>query len=109
MGSSGFWRLSAAELLAGYARRDFSPVEVATETFERIEKLDGRLHAFLALNRDDAMAAAKRAETTWMSPGEKPLLCGVPVTVKDSIEMAGMPTTYGSLAFKDNQIGRAHV
>jgi aspartyl-tRNA(Asn)/glutamyl-tRNA(Gln) amidotransferase subunit A len=102
MARDDYWRLSATELLAGYARKDFSPVEVAASIFARIEKLNPLLNSFLALNRNDAMKAAKRAEQTWLSPGEKPLLCGVPVSIKDSIEMAGMPTTYGSLAFKNN-------
>ena len=79
MASDEYWRLSATELLAGYARKDFSPVEVTSSNFARIEKLNPLLNSFLALNRDDAMKAAKRAEQTWLSPGEKPLLCGVPV------------------------------
>jgi Asp-tRNA(Asn)/Glu-tRNA(Gln) amidotransferase A subunit family amidase len=95
-------RLSAAELLDGYARRAFSPTEVTTSIFERIERFDGALHSFLAVDRDGAMNAARRAETAWLQAGEKPLLCGVPVNVKDTIDMAGFPTTYGSLAFKNN-------
>src|SRR5204862_6903848 len=46
--------------------------------------------------------AARAAEARWRAPGEKPLLCGVPVAVKDTIELQGLPTTYGSLAFRDN-------
>src|SRR5207248_10218304 len=53
-------------------------------------------------NADQALAQAKDAEQRWLTPGEKPLLCGLPVSVKDTIEMAGLPTTYGSLAFRDN-------
>lgn len=102
-------KLSAAQLLDGYSRREFSPVEVTEATFARIAAIDGKLHAYLALNEADAMAAAYRAEKLWASPGEKPLLCGVPVSVKDTIEMAGMPTTYGSLAFKDNMQGDAEL
>jgi prepilin-type processing-associated H-X9-DG protein len=97
-----FWRLSASELLEGYASRAFSPVEVVTGVLERIEQKDGALHSFLVVDRKGAMEAARRAETSWLQPGEKALLCGVPVHVKDTIEMAGFPTTYGSLAFKEN-------
>lgn len=100
--SNGFWRLTAAQLLAGYSRRDFSPVEVLDECLQRIERLNPVLRAYLAINREDARQAALSAERAWRAPGEKPLLCGVPVSVKDTIEMRGMPTTYGSLAFKDN-------
>ena len=96
------WRLSATNLLESYARRDLSPVEVMDDAFRRIEKLNPRLRAYLALNQEQAIEEARAAEQLWASPGEKPLLCGVPVSVKDTIEMAGLPTTYGSLAFRDN-------
>lgn len=97
-----FWRMSAAELLEGYARRTFTPIEVTAAILERIEEKNPPLHAYLVVDRDGAMAAARTAEAAWSQPGEKPLLCGVPVNVKDTIEMAGFPTTYGSLAFTDN-------
>jgi aspartyl-tRNA(Asn)/glutamyl-tRNA(Gln) amidotransferase subunit A len=103
------WQLSAAELLAGYASRAFSPVEVTRELLDRIDARNPALRAYLAVDRDGALAAAHRAEATWAQPGEKPLLCGVPVHVKDTIEQAGMPTTYGSLAFRDNVQGDAEI
>src|SRR4051812_45518951 len=102
MDATALWRLSAGELLDGYARRQFSPVEVVDELYARIEQLNPRLRAYLALNGDDARQAARAAEARWQAPGEKPLLCGVPVAVKDTIELQGLPTTYGSLAFRDN-------
>ena len=103
MPDAGFWRMSASELLVGYARRDFSPVEVLRELYARVEQLNPKLSSFLALNTDDAFEAAQAAEDAWRSSGEKPLLCGVPVSIKDSIELEGLPTTYGSLPFKDNR------
>jgi len=96
------WRLSAVELLAAYASRELSPVEVAEDAFRRIERLNPALRAYLGLNYDDALATAKAAEKLWLQQGETPLLCGVPVSIKDTIEMAGLPTTYGSLAFRNN-------
>jgi Asp-tRNA(Asn)/Glu-tRNA(Gln) amidotransferase A subunit family amidase len=101
-GSAGLWQLSGAELLEGYARRDFSPVEVLDDLLGRIERLNPLLRSYLAVNDEDARQVARAAEQRWLVPGEKPLLCGVPVSVKDTIEMKGLPTTYGSLAFKDN-------
>jgi Asp-tRNA(Asn)/Glu-tRNA(Gln) amidotransferase A subunit family amidase len=97
-----FWRLSAAELLEGYAHAAFTPLEVTQALLERIDRKNEPLRAYLAIDRDGALAAARKATAVWAQPGERPLLCGVPVNVKDTIEMAGMPTTYGSLAFKDN-------
>ncbi|HLH22346.1 MAG TPA: amidase [Chloroflexota bacterium] len=109
MTTSKLWQLSATALLAGYARRAFSPVEVLDELLGRIAQLDHRLHAYLAVNAADARRAARAAEAAWLAPGERPLLCGVPVSVKDLIEMAGLPTTYGSLAFRENHQADAEV
>lgn len=96
------WALSAAELLDGYRRRTFSPVEVTLELLDRIDDKDRALHSYLLVDRDGALEAARDAERAWLQAGEKALLCGVPVHVKDTIEMAGFPTTYGSLAFRSN-------
>ena len=102
MANEGFWRLSGTQLLEGYGRREFSPVEVLEELFERAERLNPLLHAFLAMNTEDARHAAKAAEAQWGTPGEKPALLGLPVSIKDTFEMRGLPTTYGSKAFEAN-------
>lgn len=93
--------MSAQELLAVYRDRTVSPVEVIKAVFDAIDARDGLLRCFLALNTDDALAAAREAEQRWRD-GEGGALCGIPIPVKDSIEVSGMPTTYGSLAFRDN-------
>lgn len=100
---SATWRLSATELLQAYAARTLSPVEVVDEVLSRIDALNPTLHAYLAVDPDGARASARAAERLWRQPGEKPSLCGVPVSVKDTIEIEGMPTTYGSLAFRDHR------
>ena len=102
MAGEGFWRLTGTQLMEGYARREFSPVEVLEEILVRAEGLNPVLHAFLAMNTDDARRAAKAAEAQWLTPGEKPALLGLPVSIKDTFEMRGLPTTYGSKAFEDN-------
>ena len=94
--------LSAAELLAAYERRELSPVEVTKTVLERIDRLNPKLNAFLAVDHEGALAAARKAERTWAQPGEKPLLCGVPVSIKDIIDTSWLPTTFGSLVFKDH-------
>jgi aspartyl-tRNA(Asn)/glutamyl-tRNA(Gln) amidotransferase subunit A len=100
--TAAFWQFSAPALLEGYARRAFSPVEVLDELLDRIERLNPHLHAYLALDAAGARQAARAAEAAWLAPGERSLLCGVPVSIKDLIEMQGLPTTYGSLSFCDN-------
>jgi aspartyl-tRNA(Asn)/glutamyl-tRNA(Gln) amidotransferase subunit A len=93
--------LSAVELLSAYRRRQLSPVEVTQATLERIERLDPTLNAFLCVDREGALAAARKAERAWAQPGEKPLLCGVPISIKDLLYTTWLPTTHGSLVFKD--------
>jgi Asp-tRNA(Asn)/Glu-tRNA(Gln) amidotransferase A subunit family amidase len=75
---------------------------VTSVILDRIAAKNPALGAYLVVDREGALRAAREAEERWRSPGDKPVLCGVPVHVKDTIEMAGFPTTYGSLAFKDN-------
>lgn len=95
------WELSAGELVDHYARREVSPVEVVQTILDRIEELNPKLHAYLSVN-PAALEEAERAEQLWASAGYKPPLCGVPISVKDTLDVAGMPTTYGSLPFKNN-------
>jgi aspartyl-tRNA(Asn)/glutamyl-tRNA(Gln) amidotransferase subunit A len=110
--SKGVWTLSAGELLGLYASGDLSPVEVVAEQLERIERLNPQLNAYLAVDARGALEAARTAERLWRDDGrseDRPALCGVPVSVKDTVEIAGMPTTYGSLAFKDHRAGDSEI
>ncbi len=101
MSSEDVAYLSAAELLAAYARRKLSPVEVTEVTLRRIDRLNPTLNAYLCIDHEGALAAARDAERKWLQPGEKPLLCGVPVSIKDILYTTWLPTTHGSLVFKD--------
>lgn len=107
--------MSATDLMTAYAVGELSPFDVVDDLFGRIDVVDRRLHAFLAVDPDGARVEARRAEAIWRRHGpDTPVhhpLCGVPVSVKDTIEIAGMPTTYGSVAFAehrtmDSEIGR---
>jgi len=97
--------LSVEKLIRLYQRREISPVDVVRDFFDRVSSVDKDIHSVLAMDPEGSMRAAREAEQFWMShPGgdaAKPL-CGIPVTVKDTLEAAGMPTTYGSLPFKNN-------
>lgn len=106
--SDELWKLSATDLLAAYADGSLTPVEVAADLLERIERLNPVLSTYLTVDPAGAMEAARSAEAVWTSHrqgtrAELPPLCGVPVSVKDTVELAGMPTTYGSLAFSNNR------
>jgi len=91
--------LSALELRAAYQSRELSPVEVLTAIFARIDALESSVHGFIAQTRDLAMAQAQSAEQAYLKSDGNDLraLLGVPVTLKDLVDVAGIPTTMGSL------------
>src|SRR5438270_241352 len=70
-----------------------SPGELVDAHLNQIDRLNPKLNAFVRILREEARAAAKSAPA---GP-----LHGVPVTVKDSFDMAGLPTTCGSRFFQD--------
>jgi aspartyl-tRNA(Asn)/glutamyl-tRNA(Gln) amidotransferase subunit A len=88
--------MSAADLLDAYRRRERSPVEVAEDTLERIHALPERLRAFVTVTADLARAQAAAAERAYADGTARPL-AGVPVTIKDLLDVAGVPTRLGSL------------
>ena len=94
-------RLSAQELLAGYAARDFSPVEVVEALAARIEATEPMLNAYFTPTPERALAAARTAEERWRD-GRARALEGVPYGVKDLFDTAGVRTTYGSPMFDDH-------
>ena len=82
--------------LAGLIRtRRTSPVEVAEAYLQQIQKLNPTLNAIVTL-APDLMAKAKEAEARVMSGKSLGALHGVPITIKDTIETAGLRTTSGS-------------
>ena len=90
---------TAVGLAAAVRSGQASPVEVLEEHLERIAALDGRLGAFRVLRTAKVWAEARALE------GRPDLdrlpLAGVPVAVKDNVDLAGLPTRNGSAATTD--------
>ena len=76
--------------------RQISPVELTEAHLKQIEAWQPKINAFVRVLREEARATAKVAESAVMRGEELGLLHGVPVTVKDSFDMAGLPTWCGS-------------
>src|SRR4051794_37849348 len=94
--------LSAAEAARAIASRELSPVELMQALLDRIERLDAKLNVFVRLDTEAAMAAARAAEAE-IAAGRPPgPLHGVPVGIKDIIDIAGLPTTRHSKILIDN-------
>jgi amidase len=84
-------------LMAGMVRdRAISPVELVESHLTQIAAQNPRINAFVTVLADEARAAARLAEAAVMHGETLGLLHGVPVTVKDSFDMAGLPTLCGS-------------
>ncbi len=89
--------LSAYELLAGYRSGQFSPVEATQAVLDRIHAANGKINAFMIIDDEGAMAAAKASQERWAKGAPMGLLDGVPVTIKDLVLTKGWPTLKGSL------------
>ena len=100
--------LPATELAAAIRSGDVSPVEAVDDLLARIEASQPALNAFITVCADDARAAAARAADAACAVakgGELGPLHGVPVSVKDLINTAGVRTTFGSRLMEDNVPG----
>ena len=94
--------LTASEARRLIARKALSPVELATACLARADQIDPAVNALIA--RDDAatLTAARKAEAAVMAGNALGALHGLPFGVKDMLDVAGLPTTFGSEAFRDN-------
>jgi aspartyl-tRNA(Asn)/glutamyl-tRNA(Gln) amidotransferase subunit A len=88
-------------LSAAIQNRRLSPVELTENLLDRIARLDGKLHAFVALYADDARLAAEAAEKAIRSGHAIGPLHGIPIAVKDLVDIEGRVTTGGSKVWQD--------
>src|SRR5271169_102608 len=91
---------SAGELAQSLLKKEISALELTDQFIARIEALDGDLNAVPVRDFARAREAAKAADAA-LARGERRPLLGVPITVKESYNIAGLPTTWGIPAFKD--------
>jgi aspartyl-tRNA(Asn)/glutamyl-tRNA(Gln) amidotransferase subunit A len=90
-------QLSGSELVRRYRRRVLSPVEVVHDALARIERFQPQINAFVVVDTEGALAAARASEARWAKGEPKDLVDGLPVTIKDIIDVKGQPTRKGSL------------
>ena len=89
----------ATQLAALIRTRQVSPVEVMQAHLDRIAAVDPKVNAIVTV-AEDALDGARAAEAAILAGGEIGPLHGVPFTVKDSIDTAGVPTQRGSPIFR---------
>lgn len=93
----------AIELTEQIRSGALSPLEAVEAAIARIEALDGPLNAVVVRDFERARATASAMKD---QPHEDRPLFGVPMTVKESFDVAGLPTTWGHMQFKDQRARR---
>ena len=94
--------MSAHELILEISSGQLSPSEVVQASIERMELLEPKINAFVTSTAEMAMMAAKACEAAMAKGQDMPPLAGLPLSVKDLIDVEGVPTTCGSRILVDN-------
>lgn len=92
------WSLSATEQRDGLHAGDYSARELLAQIRQRIADCDQRVHAFCTLAAEQATQQAAVADERKVARDNDAPLLGVPVSIKDLVDTAGIRTTYGSRA-----------
>lgn len=97
-------RLTATEAVARLTRKEISPLDLVDAAAARIGAVEPAVNALPTLCLDRARAHAKRL----MAAGEPTLLAGLPLSIKDLTDVAGVRTTYGSPLYADHVPALSH-
>lgn len=93
---------SARDLSRLLSSGQLTAVELAAHYLARIERWDSGIHAFTSLDRQDVLAQAQARDEAFRHCGPSGPLHGLPVALKDMIDVKGMPTTCHSALLLDN-------
>jgi aspartyl-tRNA(Asn)/glutamyl-tRNA(Gln) amidotransferase subunit A len=96
MTATDLTRMSAVELVDAMATGATSAVEVTQAHLDRIRAVDATVHAFLHVDADGALGAARSVDARRAAGEALGPLAGVPLALKDVLTMEGVPTTCGS-------------
>jgi amidase len=89
------WKLGALELAAKIRARDISSREVLEAHLARVEQVNPDLNAVVRVMADEARTAADHADAAIADGSARGIFHGVPISVKENIDLAGTPTTQG--------------
>lgn len=89
-------KLSALELAAKLRAGEITSEALTQACLDRIAQFDGKVHAFLSVDAEGALATARRVDQDRAAGKELPPYAGVPIAIKDNMVQRGRPTTCGS-------------
>ncbi|MEV0205761.1 amidase [Streptomyces sp. NPDC050788] len=94
--------LTAARLVEGYRKGEFSPEEATRAALERADRIQPDVNAFVRLLADEALTQARESTERWRRGAPLGPVDGVPTTVKDILLLRGAPTLKGSKTISEN-------
>lgn len=94
--AQALWRLDATQLLQGYRSGRFTPVDAVQSCLQHIARWQPHTNAFVCVAADAALRGAQASAQRWAAGAPQGPLDGVPVSLKDNLHAAGLPTTWGS-------------
>ncbi|RSZ39724.1 MULTISPECIES: amidase [unclassified Variovorax] len=100
------WQRDAAQLAAGFREGAFTPTDALYACLQRSAEVNPRLNALITLDSEGAAHAAEQSTARWRSGRALGALDGVPVTIKDNLQVRGLPTHWGSRALAGAVAGR---
>ena len=89
--------LSAIEAISMFRQKKLSPVELMTAVIDQSERVEPAINAFSHTFFDSALEKARKAEARYHKGAARGALDGVPVGIKDEVDVRGQPNTEGSL------------
>ncbi|SDE72193.1 aspartyl-tRNA(Asn)/glutamyl-tRNA(Gln) amidotransferase subunit A [Variovorax sp. CF079] len=92
------WQLTATQLAAGFRDAAFTPTQALEACLARSAEVNPRLNALIALDAEGATHAAEQSSARWRTGRAIGALDGVPITIKDNLQVRGLPTHWGSRA-----------
>jgi aspartyl-tRNA(Asn)/glutamyl-tRNA(Gln) amidotransferase subunit A len=96
--------MPATDMAAAISTKQLSPVDITRRLLELIDAVNPAINAYILITRDLAMQQARAAEDAVTRGDALGPLHGVPVSIKDLFDVPGLPTTKGSLIYKDHVV-----
>ena len=109
--SDELWKMTAVEAVARLKKKEITPLELVEASARRIAEVEPSVNAMPTLCLDRARDHAKKimaGGAACEAAGEAGWLAGLPVSIKDLTDVAGVRTTYGSPIFADHVPAKSH-